>query len=1077
MATVKNFGLTGVSSDVQWGKSGGRFRFDGTDFGVFTSDGTTPAQLDVPLTPTQDEHAASKQYVDSVATGLVIRPAVRAKTVSVSELETSFTYDNVVDDNSSLSPSVWKAGSVVTPVFDGVTLSDGDRVLIDLASDARGNGLFFFVLNDVDNSNNSSFKRATDADNTPGAEVGGGVFAFVLEGTIAGGCGHVITSPQGTAVLGTDNIVWTEFTGASNISGGDGINVAGNIVSVDLAGGSALGFSTGQLDILGGTTGQALLSNGAASAAFGSLDISNGGNVSGNLSVSNGGTGLGNVLDRSVLRTTGDDTFLPLTVTPNSQDQILLWNDGLDDFEFVNADTIGSAYSTITADVGGSVTATGSETLNLQGGANGGIETTAVAGPTDAINLALDVNDLSAIGTAVEGADELAIFDNGAGATGKVTVTNFLNDLNVVNLGTFGSAHLISRSADDTYQEVTLAPSTVAGDEGISVVNGDGSTAGTIDIGLDIAGLVSQTSVLGTDEIVVFNGTNNVKTTVAQLVSGGTVAWTSISDGSTIINADTSSDTLTFNGTNGIVITVTDDPETVNVEVEINGLAGTTAVTGTSVFLVDAGDSGTNTKRSADNIMDDLDIFHGGTGNGFGARTGTDVYETRTFVADADAGFEGISVQNGDGVAGDPQIGLDITNLVEETNPVGTNELVLFNGTNNVKTTVTNLLAGVSANSISEGDSSVTVTDVGTGNVTIAVDANTVGTWDAGGLTMGTGTNIVNVAGTETAPSYTFDGSEDTGLYLDGNQNVCITDNGTNVACFDAPASAVNELLFSASATGNAVNVQAVGTDTDINLQLTPKGNGEVVLGSTGNAVINTDAGDTLTISTGDNVSGASGNIILQPGDGSTTDGEVCINDAGSNNITCFEGVALAVNNFQMVNAVTGSGPQLQAEGSDTSVDIRFLPKGTGVLSVEGTTNYEDNVLADDDIPNRKFVIDQITSGAAASGSHQSFFSTVDNTGALATTINIPANADIVRVVVNVTTAYLGSTGFDLGTVANSIRVAADSTGPVDWQTVGTYIVEHFEDFTGAASDFALGIQGGASATGVATIRVEYVNA
>lgn len=233
MATVKNFGLTGVSSDVQWGKGGGRLRFDGTDFGVFTVNGTTPAQLNVALTPTQDDHAASKQYVDSVATGLVIRPAVRAKTISSAEIETVFTYDNTVDDNSSVTPSVWKASSAIAPVFDGVTLSNGDRVLIDEATDARGNGIFFFVLNDADNSNNSSFKRAADADNTPGAEVGGGTFVFVLEGTISSNSGHVVSSPQGTAVLGTDNIVWSQFTGigstANRIEQGDSDVTVGDL--------------------------------------------------------------------------------------------------------------------------------------------------------------------------------------------------------------------------------------------------------------------------------------------------------------------------------------------------------------------------------------------------------------------------------------------------------------------------------------------------------------------------------------------------------------------------------------------------------------------------------------------------------------------------------------------------------------------------------------------------------------------------------------------------------------------------------------------------------------------------------
>lgn len=39
---------------------------------------------------------------------------------------------------------------------------------------------------------------------------------------------------------------------------------------------------------------------------------------------------------------------------------------------------------------------------------------------------------------------------------------------------------------------------------------------------------------------------------------------------------------------------------------------------------------------------------------------------------------------------------------------------------------------------------------------------------------------------------------------------------------------------------------------------------------------------------------------------------------------------------------------------------MKLLSKGTGVLTVTGTTNYETNVTDDDDIPNKKYVDDEI---------------------------------------------------------------------------------------------------------------------
>ena len=83
------------------------------------------------------------------------------------------------------------------------------------------------------------------------------------------------------------------------------------------------------------------------------------------------------------------------------------------------------------------------------------------------------------------------------------------------------------------------------------------------------------------------------------------------------------------------------------------------------------------------------------------------------------------------------------------------------------------------------------------------------------------------------------------------------------------------------------------------------------------------------------------------------------IQDESGNNQLRFSTTATAVNDITIKNAATGNAPQVQATGTDTNIDCKLIPKGTGVLSVSGTTNYEDNVSADDDIPNKKWVDDQ----------------------------------------------------------------------------------------------------------------------
>lgn len=84
----------------------------------------------------------------------------------------------------------------------------------------------------------------------------------------------------------------------------------------------------------------------------------------------------------------------------------------------------------------------------------------------------------------------------------------------------------------------------------------------------------------------------------------------------------------------------------------------------------------------------------------------------------------------------------------------------------------------------------------------------------------------------------------------------------------------------------------------------------------------------------------------------------VQLKDANGNEILKHTATSNAVNEFTIVNAATGNAPELQATGGDTNIDLKLIPKGTGALSVAGTTDYEDNVTDDDDIPNKKYVDD-----------------------------------------------------------------------------------------------------------------------
>ncbi len=73
---------------------------------------------------------------------------------------------------------------------------------------------------------------------------------------------------------------------------------------------------------------------------------------------------------------------------------------------------------------------------------------------------------------------------------------------------------------------------------------------------------------------------------------------------------------------------------------------------------------------------------------GFVARTGAAAYSPRTISASTAAGSQGITLSNGNGVSGNPTVGLSISGMTAAASAATTNQIALFDGTNNVKATL-----------------------------------------------------------------------------------------------------------------------------------------------------------------------------------------------------------------------------------------------------------------------------------------------------------------------------------------------------------------------------------------------------
>jgi hypothetical protein len=176
-----------------------------------------------PNTPVSATDIANKAYVDSVAAGL--SPKASVLVASVAALP-AFTYVNGV---SGVGATITQNPAFSALSIDGVTPSVGDRVLIkdETAGNAPYNGIY--TVTQV-GSGVVPFILTRSTDNDQAADFPG-AFVFVESGTVNTGAGFVCTNTP-TVVVGTTAIVWTQFSGAGEITVVAPLTKSGNQISI-----------------------------------------------------------------------------------------------------------------------------------------------------------------------------------------------------------------------------------------------------------------------------------------------------------------------------------------------------------------------------------------------------------------------------------------------------------------------------------------------------------------------------------------------------------------------------------------------------------------------------------------------------------------------------------------------------------------------------------------------------------------------------------------------------------------------------------------------------------------------------
>jgi len=131
-------------------------------------------------------------------------------------LDTKESVKAIATTSGTLSSAFENGDSV-----DGYTLQTGDRII--LAGNGAENGIYEVAASGAP-SRTSDFANGDTVANA---------YAWVEEGTNYADSGWVVTNDQPNDVVGTDDIVWTQFTGLGQIVAGSGLIKTANTLDVN----------------------------------------------------------------------------------------------------------------------------------------------------------------------------------------------------------------------------------------------------------------------------------------------------------------------------------------------------------------------------------------------------------------------------------------------------------------------------------------------------------------------------------------------------------------------------------------------------------------------------------------------------------------------------------------------------------------------------------------------------------------------------------------------------------------------------------------------------------------------------
>lgn len=270
--------------------------------GTFTAPVTSTSSM---ATPGATEFVTRAYVDDATSNGFHVHSPVLVATTG----NLTATYNQPGGATVGVGATLTNSGTQVALEIDGVSMATNDRVLVWQQTTGLQNGIYV-VTTVGSGSTNWVLTRAADANTSsegdPGT-LGGGDYFFVESGATLGYFSFICNNTS-AIVFGTTDITFAEFSSVPTYTGGTNIDIAGQVISL-----------TGTVAATNGGTGTSTVATGdllygsgtntwgklAAGAGYKSLVMNAGGTnvewnavalnqsgaVSGSLPATNGGTG------------------------------------------------------------------------------------------------------------------------------------------------------------------------------------------------------------------------------------------------------------------------------------------------------------------------------------------------------------------------------------------------------------------------------------------------------------------------------------------------------------------------------------------------------------------------------------------------------------------------------------------------------------------------------------------------------------------------------------------------------------------------------------------------------------------